>query len=458
MTYLEYIEFSGNQCLDVDFKPSYNTRVIMDVELHGISNNLLAFYGARDTNSATAAKQFVAWMDGAGTRIRSDYFGTSVTANVNLDYQRFIVDQNRNLCTANGVTATNTVVTTGTCSYNLFIGAVNNVGAHAYGIHGKVYSCKVYDDNVLVRDLIPARDIYGVAGMWDKVEKRFFWNVGGGEIEAGPVKSIGMISHTFTGLINERTYYARVFTLNPKGRVNNRVDLPWASAIPMDFPHEPDSYSLIGKYTTEQTWTAPEDGYFMIEVHGASGNGGLPADYDYEDDGASYTHVACGGSGAGGGYACSIVKLRKGDTIVTSSFAVGSVATVYINSSVDVYSNILVSSGGNGGNASANSSSGRGGAAGVAGDVSGGNISNIKGSNGVKGPYANGVYSERNIACPAGGKAAHADGNNGGRGGGVHRSVGVTDVWNGSEWQPYKRTFGAAAFIKISRGNTNKTA
>lgn len=232
MKYLEYIKFSGNQCLDIDFKPKYSTRVIMDVELSGVTNNLFAFFGARDTNSATAANQFVAWMDGSGTRIRSDYFGTSVTANVTLDYTRFIVDMNRNLCTANGITATNTAVTSGVCSYNMFIGAVNNLGAHAYGMHGKVYSCKIYDNNVLVRDLIPAEDIYGVAGMWDRVEQRFFWNVGGETIKAGPVKSIGVISHLFTGLENNKTYYARVFTVNPKGRVNNRVDLPWASAIP----------------------------------------------------------------------------------------------------------------------------------------------------------------------------------------------------------------------------------
>lgn len=40
------------------------------------------------------------------------------------------------------------------------------------------------------------------------------------------------VTKKFTGLTNGKTYYAKVFTVNPKKRVNNRSDLKVASATP----------------------------------------------------------------------------------------------------------------------------------------------------------------------------------------------------------------------------------
>lgn len=41
-----------------------------------------------------------------------------------------------------------------------------------------------------------------------------------------------IIVKNYTNLENGRTYYGKVFTRNPKGRVNNRVDLQYISEIP----------------------------------------------------------------------------------------------------------------------------------------------------------------------------------------------------------------------------------
>lgn len=39
------------------------------------------------------------------------------------------------------------------------------------------------------------------------------------------------------GLTNDETYFTKVFTVNHNGRINNRIDLPVASAILVEFPH-----------------------------------------------------------------------------------------------------------------------------------------------------------------------------------------------------------------------------
>ena len=49
------------------------------------------------------------------------------------------------------------------------------------GFQGKMYYCKIYDNDVLVRDFIPAvRDSDGKAGLYDLVTNQFYTNVGTG--------------------------------------------------------------------------------------------------------------------------------------------------------------------------------------------------------------------------------------------------------------------------------------
>lgn len=258
------------------------------------------------------------------------------------------------------------------------------------------------------------------------------------------------IEHIFENLTNGATYYGKVFSVNPKKRVNNRADLTVFAAIPSTFPAEPTDYELIGSYTSSQTWTAPENGWFKIEVYGASGNGGKAAwsVYSYDsDDEIETVNFGTGGGGASGGYCCSIVKLNAGDTVVISSLDIGNVATLYFNSSVEVYPNILVASGGNGGNASSSQSGGASaGSAGIAGSVSGGNVDNIKGNNGSAGVARN-RYGVNTATAGAAGGAAINGGNAGGTGGGYARGGGLVAP-----------TSGKAGFVNISRGNTNVTA
>ena len=51
----------------------------------------------------------------------------------------------------------------------------------------KIYSCKLYDNDVLVRDFIPVLDKDGTPCMYDKVEKKFYYNAGTGQFIAGPM-------------------------------------------------------------------------------------------------------------------------------------------------------------------------------------------------------------------------------------------------------------------------------
>ena len=51
----------------------------------------------------------------------------------------------------------------------------------------KFYYLKLYDNDILVRDMIPVLDKDGVPCMYDKVENKFYYNAGTGDFIAGPV-------------------------------------------------------------------------------------------------------------------------------------------------------------------------------------------------------------------------------------------------------------------------------
>lgn len=229
------------------------------------------------------------------------------------------------------------------------------------------------------------------------------------------------------------------------------------------FPSEPSEYILIGTYTDGQTWTAPEDGYYEIELQGASGSGGKGAtnqDRDTANDIVTF-YANSGGSGGGGGCAISRVKMNKGDTIVLAPGAVGSTSSATINSSVETYGTMQVTSATNGGNATTSSA----GSAGSGGTASGGNHANYAGGAGKKGSakedsryisvLQNNMMSLTvSASSPAGGTAGYGSGNVGGKG--ASAKVASTSA----SYSPTLGTPGAgsAGFVKIYRGNTNIVA
>lgn len=205
------------------------------------------------------------------------------------------------------------------------------------------------------------------------------------------------------------------------------------------FPPEPAGYELISTHTGATTFSAPENGYFQIEVFGASGNGGAGAKHNTD-------YFAGGGGGGGGGYACSRIKMNKGDTVVLSPGKVGSASAATINSSVENYSVMNVTSGSNGAAAYAGPSTYYGGAGGAGGKATGGNFLNANGGGGGTGNKGYDIYGygrEGNGEGGSGGGAGYSGGNAGGKGA---TATGSSVGSPGS---------GKAGFIKIYRGDTN---
>ena len=175
---INYIESTGIQWVDAEFAPNQNTRVVLEFE--PVSTDGSYLFGAR--TSSSSADKFAVLHPGGASNIRDD-FGSEMT-NVNLVPSGYTkIDKNKNVTTIGGIT-----VTHGSASFSsasLFLFANNTGGSAASMTSIRLYSCQIYDNGTLVRDFIPCYDRDGVACLYDKVGKKYYYNAGTGQFTAG---------------------------------------------------------------------------------------------------------------------------------------------------------------------------------------------------------------------------------------------------------------------------------
>lgn len=181
-TPLSYIESSGTQYIDTGYKPNSNTRVVLSGSGFSLSGNNQGLFGAR----AAFTEDTFCFLS-TSSAYRSDY-GTandSVPQGTNLS-SYFLLDKDKNVCKVNG-TVVQSAVQTFTCSYNLYICAINTANTVDRIIDKvKIYYCQIYDNGVLVRDFVPAKKS-GIVGLYDRIEKKMYANSGTGEFKYGEV-------------------------------------------------------------------------------------------------------------------------------------------------------------------------------------------------------------------------------------------------------------------------------
>lgn len=179
-TALSYIQTSGTQYIDTGFAPNQDTRVVMDLESVA-SHGDVPLFGARVAYKNTA---FSMWL--RDTSIQTDYNALSSVISLTTTQTRFVVDKNRNVTTAAGVSTTQTAATFQS-AYTAYLFGLNQAGTlnSSSTVSVKLYGCQMYDADTLVRDFVPCVDSAGVYGLFDKVNRKFYTNAGTGAFTGG---------------------------------------------------------------------------------------------------------------------------------------------------------------------------------------------------------------------------------------------------------------------------------
>jgi len=189
-TALEYIESTGTQYIDTGIaRTSLVFKVEVDVSFADSTGRYLIGCGGNSPNYCGRAS------DGKFEFNYSDrtVMSSGIDERVKIEFGCTVERGFEFTVTKNGVSETlsnNSTSKTSTNTFTIFGNHSSSTNVNRI-LNGKIYLAKIFINNELKRDLIPARrDSDSEIGMYDMVSGTFFTNAGSGDFIAGPVVNL----------------------------------------------------------------------------------------------------------------------------------------------------------------------------------------------------------------------------------------------------------------------------
>lgn len=185
-TQVEYLQSSGTQYIDVGVTPNNNTRIVMTAI-------------PLDKSNAGEAVGFIPYGAGVGYNNRAfECYSQDETYEINYGSthafigsvavgQKITIDHNKNsvkISYDSGSYTSSLSENTFTAPYTMTLFAIHRSSVICGG-EMRMYSCQIYDNGTLIRDLIPCKNPSGVAGLYDLVNDKFYINNGSGAFAVG---------------------------------------------------------------------------------------------------------------------------------------------------------------------------------------------------------------------------------------------------------------------------------
>lgn len=184
INFVNYIQSSDSQYINTGVNAKNAIRVVATFAWLGGNGASSALIGAR-TNGNTGmifyneSSKSNAYYSMFGNTYPPTGVGAEVGSKVVVDF-----DGPSKTVTVNG-TSSSLGSATFSLSIPLFLFALNESGSPTLTGPRRLYSCQIYDNGVLVRDFAPCYDKNGVACLYDKVGKKYYYNAGTGAFTAG---------------------------------------------------------------------------------------------------------------------------------------------------------------------------------------------------------------------------------------------------------------------------------
>lgn len=172
---VQYIQSTGIQYVDTEFKPNQDSRVIIKLS-------------TSETGSHTIFGADLSWTDngfalGTGFTHYGKETGTISGLNNGSPHE---VDFNKNTISIDGSAALTMGTSTFSISHNMALFANNRAGGVAEKTTMALYYCQIYNGNTIVRKYIPCINPDGETGLYDTANSKFYGNAGTGVFFAGP--------------------------------------------------------------------------------------------------------------------------------------------------------------------------------------------------------------------------------------------------------------------------------
>ena len=186
-TRLEYIESTGTQYISTGITPTENTKVVIEFN----SSNSSGVVFGQDSGYKVNAFMFAMTVVVFDSTKKDISISANAKHTVQVAPKAFKVDNGSSqYIYANKVNA----------AYPMFLFGNNRKGKFSEGVAMKLYSFKVYENDVLIADYIPCKQGNAV-GLYDDVAGAMNLPLGAGDFTAGP-----SISGTHKTLVNGTVY------------------------------------------------------------------------------------------------------------------------------------------------------------------------------------------------------------------------------------------------------------
>lgn len=186
-TAVDYLQSSGEQWINTEITPSQDTKVIIKFMANGWGyESLIGGRAGSNANDqfttyfdSASGGRFLFLMDGMPSAITYTGFrlDTIYTAELSGTKMEFTLEDGTIPFTS-GIT-----ISDFSSTVPMLLFKAKNVNGS--GLYGKVYFCKIYNQDKLVRDFQPCLDVNGKPCMFDLVSQKSFYNVGTGSFTWG---------------------------------------------------------------------------------------------------------------------------------------------------------------------------------------------------------------------------------------------------------------------------------
>lgn len=189
--FLEYIESTGTQYIDTGIIPTVNTITEVSFELTAIPDHtyatLLGAYKNQNDNSAGYA---LFLNNTIPIQARTGYYSNpNIKSDYNVDIGKYDIILKFNKLIVNNREFYPQTYNAWDNIYNtIYLFTLNSPDRlSGRNTAARIYFCQIYNNDILVRDFIPAKRVSDNAvGMYDLVSGNFFGNSGTGTFIAGP--------------------------------------------------------------------------------------------------------------------------------------------------------------------------------------------------------------------------------------------------------------------------------
>ena len=181
-TQIEYIESDGSQYIDTGFKANQDTRIVFDADVLEVTSTATGLFGCRDK---LGSNSFYIFEQTSSSGNYNDGYGNSYTTSIKLSASgKHKIDKNKNITYIDGTVGYTYSTQTFTAPVTVTLFTVNeSSGVDERMSKLKLYSCVIYDNDIIVRYYIPCVNEFGAAGLYDTVSGAFFRDANSSSVE-----------------------------------------------------------------------------------------------------------------------------------------------------------------------------------------------------------------------------------------------------------------------------------